>query len=90
MNRKRQRIIALLMLVCLSILSTEMLGITMAQPSNSVALDTLAEGKLVNGFRAEAIYLNDSDKPFGARFRHVRTGFTLDFLQIQSVPQAFA
>jgi Zn-dependent M16 (insulinase) family peptidase len=89
MNRKRQRIIALLMLVCVSILSTQMLGITMAQPSNNVAFETLTEGKFVNGFRTEALYLNDSDKPFGARFRHARTGFTLDFLQIQSVPQVF-
>jgi Zn-dependent M16 (insulinase) family peptidase len=43
---------------------------------------------MINGFRAEAVYLNDSDKPFGARFRHATTGFTLDFLEMQSVPQA--
>lgn len=61
-----------------------------AQQSGQVSFDTLAEGKTVNGFRAEAVYLDDSDKPFGARFRHARTGFTLDFLQIQSVPQVFA
>jgi len=45
---------------------------------------------MLNGFRTEAVYLNDSDKAFGARFRHARTGFTLDYLEIQSVPQAFA
>ncbi|HKP37975.1 MAG TPA: hypothetical protein VJT71_14045 [Pyrinomonadaceae bacterium] len=50
----------------------------------------LKEGQVINGFKTEALYLNDSDKPFGARFRHARTGFTLDFLQIQSVPQVFA
>jgi Zn-dependent M16 (insulinase) family peptidase len=60
-----------------------------SQGSN-VSFDKLAEGQTVNGFRVEAVYLNDSDKPFGARFRHARTGFTLDFLQIQSVPQVFA
>ncbi|HEX8354695.1 MAG TPA: hypothetical protein VF611_17440, partial [Pyrinomonadaceae bacterium] len=63
---------------------------TPAQQSVQVSFDTLAEGKTVSGFRTEAVYLNDSDKPFGARFRHARTGFTLDFLQIQSVPQVFA
>jgi Zn-dependent M16 (insulinase) family peptidase len=60
-----------------------------AQSGNSVSLESLAEGKTVGGFRAEALYLSDSDKPFGARLRHVKTGFTLDYLQIQSVPQIF-
>jgi Zn-dependent M16 (insulinase) family peptidase len=64
--------------------------VTSAQTTNVVSFDSLNEGKVVNGFRAEAVYLNDSDKPFGARLRHVRTGFTLDFLEIQSVPQVFA
>jgi Zn-dependent M16 (insulinase) family peptidase len=61
-----------------------------ARQSSQASFDTLAEGQAVSGFRAEAVYLNDSDRPFGARFRHARTGFTLDFLQIQSVPQVFA
>lgn len=89
MNRKRHFATALALLVCLSILSTGMPRNAMAQAANNVSFDSLAEGKTVNGFRTEAVYLNDSDKPFGARFRHVRTGFTLDFLQIQSVPQIF-
>jgi len=42
-----------------------------------------------HGFRATAVYLNDADQPFGARFVHLRTGFTLDLIQVQSVPQAF-
>ncbi|HVF87931.1 MAG TPA: hypothetical protein VM866_10085 [Pyrinomonadaceae bacterium] len=61
----------------------------MTQQSSNVSLDSLTEGREINGFRAEAVYLNDAERPFGARFRHVRTGFTLDFLEIQSVPQAF-
>jgi Zn-dependent M16 (insulinase) family peptidase len=61
-----------------------------AQASKGVSFDSLKEGDVVEGFRAEAVYLNDSDKPFGARLRHARTGFTLDFLEIQSVPQVFA
>jgi len=60
------------------------------QSSGVQTLSNLKEGQIINGFRTEAIYLDDSDKAFGARFRHVRTGFTLDFLQIQSVPQVFA
>ncbi len=43
----------------------------------------------LHGFRATAVYLNDADQPFGARFVHLKTGFTLDLIQVQSVPQAF-
>ncbi|MBA2526516.1 MAG: hypothetical protein H0V18_12165 [Pyrinomonadaceae bacterium] len=60
----------------------------MARQANNLSLDALTDGKNINGFRAEALYLNDADKAFGARFRHQRTGFTLDFLELQSVPQA--
>jgi len=42
-----------------------------------------------HGFRATAVYLNDTDQPFGARFVHQKSGFTLDLIQVQSVPQAF-
>ena len=42
-----------------------------------------------HGFTATALYLDDSGQPFGARFIHNKTGFTLDLIQIQSVPQAF-
>ena len=50
---------------------------------------TLSEGQTISGFRTTAVYLNDSDLPMGARFIHQRSGFTLDVLDIQSVPQAF-
>ena len=97
MNRKRPAAI-LPLLLCLSVLTggaprvasarrSEMSG---AQSSKNVSFDSLKEGDVVEGFRAEAVYLNDSDKPFGARLRHAKTGFTLDFLEIQSVPQVFA
>ena len=52
-----------------------------------MALESLAPGKVISGFRAVALYTDDSDKPLGARFVHTRTGFTLDVLRIQSVPQ---
>lgn len=76
------------MLVCFSVLSSEIPLAVMAQQANHLSLNALTKGKSINGFRAEALYTNDSDKPFGARFRHQRTGFTLDFLELQSVPQA--
>lgn len=76
------------MLLCFSIVSGGIPLAVIAQPTDNLSLQALTEGKSVDGFRAEALYLNDADKPFGARFRHQRTGFTLDFLELQSVPQA--
>ncbi len=52
-------------------------------------LDTLKKGDSVEGFRVEAVYLNDASRPIGARFLHERSGFTLDYLQIESVPQGY-
>ncbi|MET0647447.1 MAG: hypothetical protein ABW208_12585 [Pyrinomonadaceae bacterium] len=88
MNRKRPSALLLLAL-SLSTLMGGMPRVADAQTNKAVSLESLAEGKTVGGFRAEALYLNDSDKPFGARLRHTKTGFTLDYLQIQSVPQVF-
>ena len=59
-----------------------------AQP-RAATYSTLTEGQMVGGFRTLAIYLDDSGRPMGARFQHVRSAFTLDLLSIQSVPQAF-
>jgi Zn-dependent M16 (insulinase) family peptidase len=42
-----------------------------------------------HGFHATAVYLDDAGQPFGARFIHDKSGFTLDLIQVQSVPQAF-
>ena len=49
----------------------------------------LTPGQVVHGFRATAVYLNDADRPMGARFVHVRTGFIFDALRIESVPQGY-
>lgn len=54
-----------------------------------VTYATLSEGQVINGFRTVAVYLDDGGRPMGARFRQVRSGFTLDLLGIQSVPQGF-
>ncbi|HEU4723527.1 MAG TPA: hypothetical protein VFS59_19390, partial [Gemmatimonadaceae bacterium] len=50
---------------------------------------TPTSGARVHGFRQAAAYLNDADRPMGGRWIHERTGFTLDLLEIQSVPQGF-
>ena len=60
-----------------------------AQSQRPMTYSTLSEGQTVSNFRTAAVYLNDSDRPMGARFIHQRSGFTLDVLDIQSVPQAF-
>ena len=58
-----------------------------ARPQQTVSYDSLVEGQQISGFRATAVYLNDTDGPMGARFVHESSGFTLDLLEIQSVPQ---
>ncbi|MDQ3804897.1 MAG: hypothetical protein M3416_13835 [Acidobacteriota bacterium] len=88
MNSNRPSRLALTLL-CVAILGGAPPRTMMAQHTTNVALDRLTENQLVSGFRAEALYLDDADRPFGARLRHERTGFTLDYLEIQSVPQAF-
>ena len=86
-NRRTSLLLTVLIGVSMTINS---LPVAFGQKPGGQSLIDLKEGQVINGFKTEALYLNDSDKPFGARFRHVRTGFTLDFLQIQSVPQVFA
>ncbi|HEV3333354.1 MAG TPA: hypothetical protein VG096_20350 [Bryobacteraceae bacterium] len=70
------------------VLSTLLLCAAWAQRTEATYA-TLSEGQVINGFRAVAVYLDDAGHPMGARFRQVRSGFTLDLLGIQSVPQAF-
>lgn len=69
-------------------LSTLAVGALHAQ-ERPITLESVTEGFTHRGFRAAAIYMNDADQPMGARFVHIRTGFVLDMLQIQSVPQGF-
>src|SRR5688572_3626848 len=61
---------------------------TLAQTNDANPYAALSKGRVVHGFRTDAVYLDATDKPFGGHFVHVRTGFTLDLLQIQSVSQA--
>ena len=55
----------------------------------ALTLERLTPTSTLAGFKAVSVYLNDADRPMGARFIHERTGFVLDVLQIQSVPQGF-
>lgn len=56
---------------------------------SAVSYAALTDGQRLNGFRTRAVYLDAADRPMGARFVHERSGFTLDMIQIESVPQAF-
>ncbi|HEX3253853.1 MAG TPA: hypothetical protein VHS05_30740 [Pyrinomonadaceae bacterium] len=61
----------------------------LAQTNEANPYAALTKEQTLHGFRTDAVYLDATDKPIGGRFVHLRTGFTLDLLQIQSVPQAF-
>jgi Zn-dependent M16 (insulinase) family peptidase len=50
---------------------------------------TLKKGDVLEGFRVENVYLNAANQRMGARFIHDRTGFTFDYLRIESVPQGY-
>jgi Zn-dependent M16 (insulinase) family peptidase len=76
------------MLICFSILFGSF-PLALAQGDGNAMLDNLSAGKTINNFRTATLYVNDADKVVGGRFVHARTGFVLDYLQIQSVPQGF-
>ncbi|HUJ62604.1 MAG TPA: hypothetical protein VLX92_29080 [Kofleriaceae bacterium] len=59
------------------------------QITGEVTLDQLAQGEHVHGFTAVAVYLDDAGKRMGARLVHDATGFTFDYLRIESAPQGF-
>lgn len=64
-------------------------GGSAATAPSDPTLDTLTDGAKVRGFTAVALYLDDADKPLGARFMHDATGFTFDYLRIETAPQGF-
>ncbi len=59
-----------------------------AEPQRPLNYESLSDGQSVAGFRTAALYVSDADRAVGARFVHERSGFTLDLLDIRSVPQA--
>ena len=87
MNASRSSLL-ITMLICFSILFGGF-PVALAQGDREGALDKLTAGKTINGFRTATVYTNDAGQGIGGRFVHARTGFILDYLQIQSVPQGF-
>ena len=84
--RYRRRLSVVFVMICLLMVGYA----TGAQAQEKTrVLERLKPGEAIQGFRTDAIYLDDADKPMGGRFVHLKTGFVLDLLQIQSVPQAF-
>ncbi len=63
--------------------------ITLSWLPGAVSLEQLTQNTSVADFSAEAVYKTVDGKLQGARFRHNASGFVLDFLRIQSIPQAF-
>ncbi len=61
-------------------------------PDASTVSDPLAalhDQDTVGGFYVTARYLDATDQPTGARFVHEATGFTFDYLRIDTAPQGF-
>ena len=53
------------------------------------SFEALKPNQVIAAFRVETVYEDEAGKAMGARFRHAPSGFVLDLLRIQSVPQAF-
>jgi Zn-dependent M16 (insulinase) family peptidase len=71
------------------LLTATLLFLMTATLATAQDLAKLEKNDVVEGFRVESVYLSASGKPMGARFVHRRSGFTLDYLQIESVPQGY-
>ena len=64
-------------------------ALALARPGAAADLGTLKSGDTLHGFRVKTVYLDAADRPIGARFVHVATGFTFDLMRIESAPQGF-
>lgn len=58
-------------------------------PAAPTELSGLREGQVVEGFVVQAIYVDDVQRPLGARLVHQHTGFDLALMQLQTAPQAY-
>jgi len=75
--------------MCRALFACVALVVTAATHAAPVDLATLKAGDRAHRFEAAAVYLDAADRPMGARFMHRPTGYQLDLLQIESVPQSF-
>ncbi|MEE9553084.1 MAG: insulinase family protein [candidate division Zixibacteria bacterium] len=67
-----------------------LIGSGIAAPAEGkIVFEKLKKDQRIADFRTEYIYDNEMGMAMGARFRHIPSGFVLDLLRIQSVPQAF-
>jgi Zn-dependent M16 (insulinase) family peptidase len=81
---------AVLLLACCSPPSALLPPVTPpSSPAPPVALDALPQGQRLQGFVAQALYVDDDGRARGARLLHERTRFVFDYLVIESAPQAF-
>ncbi|MEO8703251.1 MAG: hypothetical protein ABI867_24605 [Kofleriaceae bacterium] len=64
-------------------------GTSMVQVDQLVPLESLTAGAHVHGFTATNVFLDDAGKPMGARFVHLQTKFTFDYLRVETAPQGF-
>jgi Zn-dependent M16 (insulinase) family peptidase len=62
---------------------------TPAQAPRAPTLDELGPEERLQGFVAEALYVDDDGRARGARLVHERTRFVFDTLVIESAPQAY-
>lgn len=76
---------SLLRLLFTVILASAMISIA----AGDDVIEKLRQNQQIADFRAENIYDNEMGQAMGARFRHIPSGFVLDVLRIQSIPQAF-
>ena len=79
---KRPRTIALGLALAL------LAGPAFAQsPRSANPFAALTPTTVIEGFRTVAVYADAANRPIGARFFHQKSGFTLDVVRQQSVPQ---
>jgi Zn-dependent M16 (insulinase) family peptidase len=60
-----------------------------SQAQSSIDVANLEPKQKIADFQVENVYENELGRTIGARFKHVPSGFVLDLLRIQSLPQAF-
>lgn len=65
------------------------IAIISSQAQGNEEFMNLKQNQVIADFRVDNLYENEPGKAMGARFHHIPSGFVLDLLRIQSVPQAF-
>jgi len=65
------------------------LALFMSPPTNDPFFDSLQPEQRIADFAAATVYDDPRGRPMGLRMRHRPSGFVLDLLRMQSVPQAF-